>query len=294
LIKQLPATVVAPSKASRGGLRTVRLHRGAPVRPETDHGAGRKRRVPRWNAIGIAAVAAAVAALGVFGGLVIAHGQHPKTSLASDRSRLGSHSSPGPTSRPGGRHSGTARRGAGRSRPHHARGGTQGNSTGPPATNSAPHTSPQVLPPVECPGKALLGVYAPGRLDLLATCDWVLGRVTSVAVQDDGNRRVTLVGTDARRVVLEVILGQHLPAPRVGERVAAFGTLVRDRAAGWTGLEPVWAIDYLDRGTLVRAVPPAVPVFHAGEVCVPTTPPVCTPVPTPTLSVPAPSLPAVP
>ena len=118
--------------------------------------------------------------------------------------------------------------------------------------------------------------------------------MTSVAVQDDGNRRVTLVGTDARRVVLEVILGQHLPAPRVGERVAAFGTLVRDRAAGWTGLEPVWAIDYLDRGTLVRAVPPAVPVFHAGEVCVPTTPPVCTPVPTPTLSVPAPSLPAVP
>jgi len=137
-------------------------------------------------------------------------------------------------------------------------------------------------------------VYTPARFNLLAACDWVTGRVTSLLLQKDGNRRVTVTGSNQRPEVVEIILGQRLPTPRVGERIAAFGTLVRDRADGWTGLEPTWAIEYRDRGNLVQAQPPAVPAYQAGEVCVPATPPVCTALPTPSVSVPTPSLPAVP
>jgi hypothetical protein len=95
-------------------------------------------------------------------------------------------------------------------------------------------------------------------------------------------------------VAVEIILGQRLPSPRVGERIAAFGTLVRNLADGWTGLEPTWAIQYGGRGKLVQAQPPAVPEYHPGEVCVPATPPLCAALPTPSVSVATPSLPAVP
>ena len=93
--------------------------------------------------------------------------------------------------------------------------------------------------------------------------------------------------------MVEIILGQRLPLPRVGERIAAIGTLVRARAAGWTGLEPTWAIDYLDRGLTRRVLPPAQPLASPGAtVCVPSTP-VCASVPTPSVSVPV-SVPSVP
>jgi len=136
-------------------------------------------------------------------------------------------------------------------------------------------------------------VYAPVRFDVVSTCRWIRGRVASIHVQLDGNRRIVVTRPGSRSIVVEIILGQRLPLPRVGERIAAIGTLVRARAAGWTGLEPTWAIDYLDRGLTRRVLPPAQPLASPGAtVCVPSTP-VCASVPTPSVSVPV-SVPSVP
>ena len=304
LSKRLPSSLSASSGPRRSGLRSSRLHGGAaPVRPTRDEDR-KRRRIPRRNVVG-AGIAAALLAGGVaFGAVAIAHRAHPGTSLTSNTSSVGSdhHSTPpSPATSPGPRrHHGAHGSQGSRTQPGHAT-----STTGPassvqspaPATRSSsqlPSPGAGALPALSCPARPLLGVYAPDRLAVLKACTWVVGRVTSVSLQNDGDQRVVVVGSDGVRRVVEIILGQHLPVPGVGEHVAALGTLVRDRKAGWRGLQPAWAIDYLDRGRVIRSLPPASPLYKPGEVCVPSDPPVCTEVSTPSVGVPTPSLSPIP
>jgi serine/threonine-protein kinase RsbW len=288
LSKRLAATT-RPT-ARRSGLRTGRLHGGAVVRQD---GEGRQRRRPAWTVLGLGTAAVLVAGGIAFGAVAIAHRGHPNTSLTSNTStvgRSGRHSTPAPHRGSSGP---TTRHGT------HTKTGHRGTTTGPassvaPSPRASTAPSPAGLPTLACPTRALLGVYAPNRLAVLQTCTWVVGRVTSVSLQNDGDQLVTVTAPDGVRRVIEIILGQRLPLPGVGERVAVFGTMVRDRQAGWLGLQPVWAIDYLDRGAVIRTLPPTPPLFHPGEVCVPSDPPVCTQVATPGVNIPTPSLSPVP
>jgi hypothetical protein len=63
-------------------------------------------------------------------------------------------------------------------------------------------------------------------------------------------------------LVTEIMPGQPLPIPEVGERVVVFGTWVLDTQHGWNEIHPIWAVAYLDRGTLRRRLPPATPLFE--------------------------------
>jgi hypothetical protein len=66
-------------------------------------------------------------------------------------------------------------------------------------------------------------------------------------------------------LVTEIMPGQGLPIPSVGERIEAFGTWVYDTAHGWNEIHPIWAIDYLDRGVRVYRLPPATAEFEPGS-----------------------------
>jgi hypothetical protein len=105
----------------------------------------------------------------------------------------------------------------------------------------------------------------------------VEGVVSGARLRTDGNQRVTITVGGGTPIVVEIILGQLLPVPGVGERIAAFGTFVR--VDGWMGIEPAWAVDYIDHGLVKRALPPAVPLH-----VIPVSPP--TPLPTPDVSLP--------
>ena len=277
LVKRLADREAPDVHRRRSGPRTRRLHPAGAI-------AGRRRRIPAPNLAGFAVAAVLIVAV-VMGTLAVVHTSHPHASLAATRSPAPGHSA---TTHP------ATVTGA---RPRH--GTSQLGRTRTPAKPSpSPARSPradtqQQLPEIRCPSSSLLGVYAPVRFDVAATCRWVRGRVASIRVQLDGNHRIVLTSANGKAVVVEIILAQRLPLPRVGERVAAIGTLVRARGAGWTGLEPTWAIDYLDRGFTRRALPPAPPLFSPGSaVCVPSLP-FCASVPTPSVSVPV-SVPSVP
>ena len=285
LVKRLSERAAPSIRPRRGGPRTRRLHSGRPVRE------ARSRRVPIPNLVGFAVAAGAVAVLAVLGTLAVVHSSHPRTSLAAGHAPA---TRAGTASQPAVVHS---------SRPHHHAGtnhtsgpGANGTHAGPSSqTAPSPGSANPSLPEIPCPGSALLGVYAPVRFDVLDTCRWIEGRVTSIHLQLDGNHRIAVRTSGGETRVVEIILGQRLPLPRAGEHLAAFGTLVRAHAAGWTGLEPAWAIDYVDRGFTRRALPPAKPLATGGNtVCVPSTS-VCAsvPVPTPSVSVPV-SVPSIP
>ena len=110
---------------------------------------------------------------------------------------------------------------------------------------------------------------------MLATCTWVRGSVSSVRDEEDGDVHVDVVPdagfdrllTDGNltvqhgALVTEIMPGQDLPVPSVGERVAVFGTWVYDANHGWNEIHPIWAIRYLDRATLVFALPARQPLF---------------------------------
>lgn len=104
---------------------------------------------------------------------------------------------------------------------------------------------------------------------------WVRGTVADVRPEEDGDHHVNVrpVRSDKRllaranrtvqhgALVTEIMPGQHLPVPSIGERVAVFGTWVRDTEHGWNEIHPMWAIRYFDRGYTRRALPPRNPRY---------------------------------
>jgi len=133
-----------------------------------------------------------------------------------------------------------------------------------------------------CPDDPLLGVYHPSRLDVLGECRWFRGTVTLVRLEEDGDyhvdvrplrggRRFLTTGNFTVQdgaLVTEIMPGQRLPVPSVGERVAVFGTWVYDTQHGWNEIHPIWAIRYLDRGVGAYDLPPREPRYDpdAGTV----------------------------
>jgi hypothetical protein len=140
---------------------------------------------------------------------------------------------------------------------------------------------PVLTPTVACPSDPLLGVYHPSRLAVLSACQWYVGTVVAIRPEDDGDHHVDItpdagygrfLNSGDREnqqggLLMEIMKGQDLPLPFVGERVSIFGTWVYDTSHGWNEIHPVWAIKYLDTGRLVRKLPPDPPLYNpdAGE-----------------------------
>jgi len=126
-----------------------------------------------------------------------------------------------------------------------------------------------------CPGNALMGVYHPYRLQVIAPCRWFRGRVTTIRHEEDGDYHVDVAPDpgfgrylvhdnyteQGGALVTEVMPGQGLPIPSSGEHVAVFGTWVLDTDHGWNEIHPIWAIRYLNRGTTVHRLPPVPPRY---------------------------------
>ncbi len=133
-------------------------------------------------------------------------------------------------------------------------------------------------PSIACPSAdPLLGIYDPSRLTVLKPCQWFHGTVVETDTRSDGDLHIlatadpgdtqmlNVENVNAGGMVIEIVPGQTLPAPTVGEHIAVFGTLVLDEHNGWNEIHPVWAIDYPDRGTTAEALPPASPIYNGGE-----------------------------
>ena len=132
---------------------------------------------------------------------------------------------------------------------------------------------------VDCPGNALMGVYHPYRLHVLATCQWYMGTVVAVRPEDDGDHHIDVApdpgyskflndGDRAHQqdgLLIEVMKGQQLPIPFEGEHISVFGTWVYDADHGWNEIHAIWAIKYLDTGKVVMALPPATPEYEPGS-----------------------------
>jgi hypothetical protein len=118
-----------------------------------------------------------------------------------------------------------------------------------------------------CPGDPKLGVYSPERLKVLAACRWVRGTVMEVERKDDGDlhllvrpapgffRFLNVTNVNNGGLVVEIMLGQRLARPAVGERLAIMGTWVYDTHNDWNEIHPVWGFRYLDRGTAAFDLP---------------------------------------
>src|SRR6266568_4425239 len=134
-------------------------------------------------------------------------------------------------------------------------------------------------PGVACPGNALRGVYHPYRLTVLGTCLWFRGTVTSIRDEEDGDVHVDVAPAlgfgrfldqdnelyQHGSLVTEIMPGQALPVPSIGERVAVFGTWVHDEDHGWNEIHPIWAVETLDTGTVVYRLPPATAGYGSGS-----------------------------
>jgi hypothetical protein len=178
-----------------------------------------------------------------------------------------------------------------------------------PQPTRTPHSTKHDQNP-RCPSSSLRGVYHPYRLDVLGTCRTFKGIVIAVRPEDDGDHHVVVrpdpgfggyLNHDNRTeqnggLVTEIMPGQQLPLPFVGEHVAVYGTWVYDREHGWREIHPIWAITYLDTGRRVFSLPPVPPRYDpdAGVVsnggggggggnCDPAYPTVCIPPPPPDL-----------
>jgi hypothetical protein len=122
---------------------------------------------------------------------------------------------------------------------------------------------------IECPSEPRLGVHDPRRLQILGTCRWAVGIVAGLAHEPDGDWHVNLrpsppfVGLEdagnrtavGDALVTEIMPGQSLPVPAVGERVEVFGTWIHDKNHGWNEIHPIWAIRYVDRNQTIVSIP---------------------------------------
>jgi hypothetical protein len=167
-------------------------------------------------------------------------------------------------------------------------------------------TGPKLPGGLACPSNALLGVYHAYRLTVLGTCTWFVGIVVKVTGEKDGDYHVNVapdIGYSAflnsgdrdhqgGALVTEIMKGQVLPIPSVGEHISLFGTWVLDENHGWNEMHPIWAIKDLDTGELVYQLPPIPPKYNpdeggggggGGGSCDPSYPTVCIPSPPPDL-----------
>jgi hypothetical protein len=140
-------------------------------------------------------------------------------------------------------------------------------------SGSGPSTAPSATP--ACPHNPLLGVYDPPRLEVRTQCVWYRGIVTSVDVKSDGDHHIDITPDDGfddmlndgnkkdqdGAMVLELMPGQHIPIPVIGEHVAVFGTLVHDSHNDWNEMHPAWALEDLTTGDRVTSLPPADPLY---------------------------------
>jgi hypothetical protein len=174
--------------------------------------------------------------------------------------------------------------------------------TSPEPTTPSPTATKHGFPSVECPSTPLRGVYHSSRLQVLGTCAWYSGTVERIISEDDGDYHVDVAPAHGYphfldsdndslqhgQLVCEIMPGQKLPLPIIGERIALFGTWVYDSDHGWNEIHPIWAIEYLDTGRTVRALPPKTPRYDpdagsggggggGGGNCDPSYPTVCIP-----------------
>jgi len=140
------------------------------------------------------------------------------------------------------------------------------------------HTRPAATVASVCwTGNPLRGVYHPYRLEVLGSCRRFAGVVIAVRPETDGDHHVIIRpakgytamldhGNYSQQhggIVAEIMPGQKLLPPYVGERVAVVGTWAYDRDHGWNEIHPIWALDY-GQG-LVRSLPPMKPVYEPGS-----------------------------
>jgi anti-sigma regulatory factor (Ser/Thr protein kinase) len=276
---------------AHSGPRSRRLHPGTPSsRAPVEAPSGR----PRRFALGLVA-AASVAALAAAGAFAIGAARSPDTTLTSGRgspsvaypapsAHLSSHAPASPHAHPS---PSLAHR--------HTAGPTP--SAGPSVVAPTPDASPRVprlvLPTLSCPDNPLLGIADAAGISVVSTCTWAVGMVSSVSSGALGTRVVLHLDPRSRRLAhggaLSVLIlpGQHLPVPHVGDRLAALGTLIHPPVGASRSLQPAWAFDDLETGTVTRALPPT--SIASPGVCVPGTD-LCTDLPSPG---PLPSLPTV-
>jgi hypothetical protein len=111
-----------------------------------------------------------------------------------------------------------------------------------------------VCPPAQ---DALAGVYHPGRLTVLHSCQSVSGTVEEVRVEQDGDLHYDIqvdpsfgqllsAGNYAEQhgwLVIELMPrdGGHLPAPSPGDHVELVGAFVDDTEHSWHEIHPVWS-----------------------------------------------------
>jgi hypothetical protein len=123
-------------------------------------------------------------------------------------------------------------------------------------------------------GNPLRGVYHPYRLDVLGACRRFTGTVIAVRGESDGDHHVIIrpargyagmlvhdnYSEQGGGIVAEIMPGQKLLPPYIGEHVTVVGTWAYDRDHGWNEIHPIWAVDY-GQG-LVRSLPPIKPVYE--------------------------------
>ena len=102
----------------------------------------------------------------------------------------------------------------------------------------------------------------------------VFGSQQSLAKLDPTKQEALLAGyaqflnagnQQAGGMVVEIMPGQTLPAPSVGEHIQVFGTWVLDTNNGWNEIHPVWGIKYLDTGSSAYSLPPVTPRYSGGS-----------------------------
>jgi hypothetical protein len=62
-------------------------------------------------------------------------------------------------------------------------------------------------------------------------------------------------------LVIQIVPGQRLRIPDLGEHVSVYGTWVHNLNTGWNEIHPVWSIEYSETGIRVVALPPREPRF---------------------------------
>ena len=129
-----------------------------------------------------------------------------------------------------------------------------------------------------CPsGTPLRGVYHSYRLEVLGQCRRFAGTVIAVRSESDGDHHVIIRpdhgfasmldgGNYSQQhggIVAEIMPGQTLLPPYVGEHVAVVGTWAYDTNHAWNEIHPIWAMDY-GQG-MVKSLPPVTPVYEPGS-----------------------------
>ena len=136
-----------------------------------------------------------------------------------------------------------------------------------------PGKPPLELPAEQCDRELWRRVYRPERLEVVASCTAVEGRVVEVRHESDGDLHVEIDPSTPSvlnlwnavrrggRLVVEVVChhesthqdaqaacaGFHsrVEIPEPGDRIRAIGAYVTDREIGWKEIHPVTRIDRL-------------------------------------------------